>query len=97
MPVLRSGRRSRRAPVGRKISEPADKYVKTRAAKKKEQKKKVIEISESDNGHRDIAAAAKKEGEEIEGTMGDESGGLSANKGVAQEDEGNTTPFPERV
>ncbi|CAJ2668803.1 unnamed protein product [Trifolium pratense] len=29
--------------------------------------------------------------------MGDESGGLSANKGVPQEDEGNTTPFPDRV
>ncbi|PNX58033.1 hypothetical protein L195_g058990, partial [Trifolium pratense] len=28
--------------------------------------------------------------------MGDESGGLSANKGVPQEDEGNTTPFPDR-
>lgn len=39
----------------------------------------------------------REEVEEIEGVMGDESGGLSANKGVAQEDEGNTTPFPERV
>ncbi|KAI5382260.1 Casein kinase 1-like protein hd16 [Lathyrus oleraceus] len=90
MRVLRSGRRRRLAPVSREKTEQADKYVKTRAAvaaaKKNEQKISVIEISESDND-------VRKEEEE----MGDESGGLSANKGVPQEDEGNTTPFPERV
>lgn len=88
--MLRSGRRRRLAPVSREKTEQADKYVKTRAAvaaaKKNEQKISVIEISESDND-------VRKEEEE----MGDESGGLSANKGVPQEDEGNTTPFPERV
>lgn len=81
--MLRSGRRRRLAPVSREKTEPAENYVKTRAAvaaaKKNEQKKSVIEISESEED------------------MGDESGGLSANKGVPQEDEGNTTPFPERV
>lgn len=60
------------------------------ATRKKEQKEPFIEIFEPDN-------LVREEVEEIEGVMGDESGGLSANKGVAQEDEGNTTPFPERV
>uniref|UniRef100_A0A7N1A0C2 non-specific serine/threonine protein kinase n=1 Tax=Kalanchoe fedtschenkoi TaxID=63787 RepID=A0A7N1A0C2_KALFE len=32
-----------------------------------------------------------------EGKMGDESGGLSANKVTGQEEEGSTAPFPERV
>lgn len=32
-----------------------------------------------------------------EGGMGDDSGGLSANRAVGQEEEGNTAPFPERV
>ncbi|KAL9675817.1 hypothetical protein QQ045_004024 [Rhodiola kirilowii] len=32
-----------------------------------------------------------------EGKMGDESGGLSANKVAGQEEEGSTAPFPERV
>uniref|UniRef100_A0A7N0TH61 non-specific serine/threonine protein kinase n=1 Tax=Kalanchoe fedtschenkoi TaxID=63787 RepID=A0A7N0TH61_KALFE len=32
-----------------------------------------------------------------EGQMGDESGGLSANKVTGQEEEGSTAPFPERV
>ncbi|CAK8540528.1 unnamed protein product [Lathyrus sativus] len=90
MRVLCSGRRRRLAPVSREKTEPADKYVKTRAAvaaaKRNKQKISVIEISESDNDVR-----------EEEEDMGDESGGLSANKGVPQEDEGNTTPFPERV
>ncbi|KAJ1383225.1 Serine/threonine-protein kinase, active site [Sesbania bispinosa] len=95
MPELRSGRQRRRgAPVGRRSSEPpsrAAKYVKTRAAvaaaKKLEEEKAVIVISERDS---DI----NKEKEDL---MGDESGGLSANKGLPQEDEGNTAPFPERV
>ncbi|CAI8591666.1 unnamed protein product [Vicia faba] len=71
------------APVSRERIEPAENYVKTRAAvaaaKRNEQKRSVIVISEEEED------------------MGDESGGLSANKGVPQEDEGNTTPFPERV
>ena len=29
--------------------------------------------------------------------MGDDSGGLSANKAAGQEEEGSTAPFPERV
>ncbi|OWM73420.1 casein kinase 1-like protein HD16 isoform X2 [Punica granatum] len=34
---------------------------------------------------------------EDKGAMGDDSGGLSANKAGGQEEEGNTAPFPERV
>ncbi|KAK7394119.1 hypothetical protein VNO78_14638 [Psophocarpus tetragonolobus] len=96
MPELRSGPRRRGAPVGRKSSEaasPAGRYVKTRAAvareaakaKKLEEEKPVIVIS--DHTKKDVEG----------GAMGDESGGLSANKGVAQEDDANTAPFPERV
>ena len=51
------------------------------AAKKEEKPLKVI----SDHTKKDDAA------------MADESGGLSANKGVAQEDDTNAAPFPERV
>lgn len=29
--------------------------------------------------------------------MGDDSGGLSANRAAGQEEEGNTNPFPEKV
>ncbi|MED6207967.1 Casein kinase 1-like protein hd16 [Stylosanthes scabra] len=71
------------------------------AAKKLEQEEKpVIVISEEEEeAESDVERAKNKKSEErIEvGVMGDESGGLSANKGVAQEDEGNTAPFPERV
>ncbi|KAK7295846.1 hypothetical protein RJT34_18758 [Clitoria ternatea] len=111
MPEPRSGPRRRRTPIGRRSSEPpspAGKYVKTRAAvareaavaaerprtrlaaKKLEQDKPVIVISEPDSHTKNVE-------EEIEGVMGDESGGLSANKGVPQEDDANAAPFPERV
>ncbi|KOM28469.1 hypothetical protein LR48_Vigan549s002400 [Vigna angularis] len=107
MPELRSGPRRRRAPVGRRSSEQPSsggRYVKTRAAvareaaaaaaerprtrlaaKQLEEEKPVIVISDH----------TKKEVEG--GAMGDESGGLSANKGVAQEDDANPAPFPDRV
>ncbi|XP_061348559.1 casein kinase 1-like protein HD16 isoform X2 [Gastrolobium bilobum] len=111
MPELRSGVRRGRAAVGQKGSEPARKNVKTRAAvaaapekgrprtrlaaKKLEREKPLIVISEPDSNIE--RAKAKKNKEEGEGVMGDESGGLSANKGVAPEDDANTPPFPERV
>ncbi|KAG4923014.1 hypothetical protein AAZX31_18G280900 [Glycine max] len=102
MPELRSGPRRRRAPVARKSSEPpspAGRYVKTRAAVAREaaaverprtrlaaKKEENPLIIISDHTKKDDAAA-----------MADESGGLSANKGVAQEDDTNAAPFPERV
>lgn len=111
MPELRSGPRRGRAPVGRKSSEPppspaaAGKYVKTRAAvareaaaaaerprtrlaaKKLEEEKPVIVISESNHSKKEVEGAA----------MADDSGGLSANKGVAPEDDNIAAPFPDRV
>ncbi|RYQ93233.1 hypothetical protein Ahy_B09g099504 isoform D [Arachis hypogaea] len=102
MPELRSGVRRGRAAVGQKGSEPpapARRNVKTRAPaaaagvkgrpKTKAAaaaKKPVIVTSE---------AKAKEVKEKVFGVMGDDSGGLSANKGAAPED--NTPPFPERV
>ncbi|KAJ1385816.1 Serine/threonine-protein kinase, active site [Sesbania bispinosa] len=108
MPELRSGvRRGRAAAVGQKDSEPAKRNVKTRAAvpaaekgrprtrlaaKKLEREKPPIPTPEpvSDKER----AKNKKEGA---GVMGDESGGLSANKGASPEEDANTPPFPERV
>ena len=103
MPELRSGPRRRRAPIARKSSEPpspAGRYVKPRAAVAREaaaaaerprtrlaaKKEENPLIIISDHTKKDDAAA-----------MADESGGLSANKGVAQEDDTNAAPFPERV
>ncbi|KAL1323211.1 hypothetical protein HN51_068277 [Arachis hypogaea] len=69
------------------------------AAKKLEQEEKPVIVISEEEAESDVERAKNKKSEErIEvGVMGDESGGLSANKGVAQEDEGNTAPFPERV
>ncbi|MED6134653.1 Casein kinase 1-like protein hd16 [Stylosanthes scabra] len=105
MPELRSGVRRGRAAVGQKDSEPpapARRNVKTRAAAAAAagakgrprtkaaaaaaKKKPVIATSE---------AKAKEVKEKVLRVMGDDSGGLSANKGAAPED--NTPPFPERV
>ncbi|KAL2329451.1 hypothetical protein Fmac_017032 [Flemingia macrophylla] len=101
MPELRSGARRRRS------SEPpspaAATYVKTRAAVAREAAAAAAERPRT-------RLAAKKEEETptplivisdhsnklVEEHMGD-SGGLSGNKVVPQEDEANATPFPERV
>ncbi|MBA0553139.1 hypothetical protein Golob_012350 [Gossypium lobatum] len=55
----------------------------------------VISISErgSDIERKELVEVDKRK----EGGMGDDSGGLSANRAVGQEEEGNTAPFPERV
>ncbi|XP_022753533.1 casein kinase 1-like protein HD16 [Durio zibethinus] len=56
----------------------------------------VIVISERDS---DIERkeVVKVDKEKKGAVMGDESGGLSANKAAGQEEEGSTAPFPERV
>lgn len=41
--------------------------------------------------------SAREESPRKKGVMGDDSGGLSANKAAGQEEEGSTAPFPERV
>ncbi|CAM8952931.1 unnamed protein product [Rhodiola kirilowii] len=62
--------------------------------------KELILISET----KPVEVGGRQAGEELkveiavkEGRMGDESGGLSANKVAGQEEEGSTAPFPERV
>ncbi|CAM8949676.1 unnamed protein product [Rhodiola kirilowii] len=78
----------------------------TRLGKRKEdavedrEDKELILISET----KPVEGGGGQAGEELkveiavkEGRMGDESGGLSANKVAGQEDEGSTAPFPERV
>ncbi|KAA8528147.1 hypothetical protein F0562_035602 [Nyssa sinensis] len=75
------------------------------APAKKRKEEQVIVISEDkkvEEGKKGgFLAKSRSGGEEGEignrGTMGDDSGGLSANKVTGQEEEGSTTPFPERV
>ncbi|XP_047309217.1 casein kinase 1-like protein HD16 [Impatiens glandulifera] len=64
-------------------------------ATKKPKEPEVIVISEN---NRFEQGGAKEEDKAVKPeTMGDESGGLSANKATGKEEEGNTTPFPDRV
>lgn len=62
----------------------------------KENRKKlqVIVISEKDT---DLEKKEEKGKKVNNKKMGDDSGGLSANKAAGQEEEGSTAPFPERV
>ncbi|KAK9125510.1 hypothetical protein Scep_014356 [Stephania cephalantha] len=55
---------------------------------------RIREIEERDSGRKEIV---KAENPRKDIMMGDDSGGLSANKAGGQEEEGNTAPFPERV
>ncbi|KAL4382961.1 hypothetical protein GQ457_15G029100 [Hibiscus cannabinus] len=55
----------------------------------------VILISERDSGRQGKELVEVHKGKEA--GMGDNSGGLSANKAAGQEEEGSTAPFPERV
>lgn len=88
-------------------------YVKTRAAVARERARGGGKLGAGEPATRKKArrgragVASKREGEAVveEGdkeevevkAMGDESGGLSANKAGGQEEEGSTAPFPERV
>lgn len=113
MPELRSGpRRGRAAAVGRKGPQPANKNVdvKTRAAPVKGrprtrlaakelqvQEPPIVIISVADS-HTEGAEENKIKEEGGAGVMGGhESGGLSPNKVVVPEDEGNTPPIPDKV
>lgn len=65
----------------------------------KNQEDEVIVISERDTGLEDnkVQKELLQEEKEDKGAMGDESGGLSANKAAGVEEEGNSAPFPEKV
>ncbi|KAL6000895.1 Casein kinase 1-like protein hd16 [Asimina triloba] len=58
----------------------------------KEEKVVVVEL-ESDHQEGGVGGVADRRVE----MMGDDSGGLSANKAIGQEEEGSTAPFPDRV
>ncbi|XP_030458433.2 casein kinase 1-like protein HD16 [Syzygium oleosum] len=91
----------------------AGNYVKTRAAVARERARGGRELGTEEpaarkKGRRGRAGVAPEREVEAEGgegdkeeveveAMGDESGGLSANKAGGQEEEGSTAPFPERV
>lgn len=62
-----------------------------------QQHQQVIVISERDSEFERRKAEEEEKGGRGIGKMGDDSGGLSANKAVGQEEEGSTAPFPERV
>ncbi|RRT63686.1 hypothetical protein B296_00021172 [Ensete ventricosum] len=66
--------------------------------KKFDQLKEVVVVEEEEEEEDKKGKGRTKQPEEIRGkeTMGDDSGGLSANRVVGQEEEGNTTPFPEK-
>ncbi|KAJ9183116.1 hypothetical protein P3X46_007022 [Hevea brasiliensis] len=100
-----------RAAVARERKRPRTR-LETQRLKEKQEDTKVIEISEREvsdflilerkkKGKKNLAVVGfeKKEEEELKevGVMGDDSGGLSANKAVGQEEEGSTAPFPEKV
>ncbi|KAL5766870.1 hypothetical protein ACOSP7_017487 [Xanthoceras sorbifolium] len=63
---------------------------------RQQKQQQVIVISERDSEFERRRKEEEKGEREIE-KMADDSGGLSANKAVGQEEEGNTAPFPERV
>ncbi|KAG5227561.1 casein kinase protein [Salix suchowensis] len=75
-----------------------------RVKEEEEEGKKVILISESDKKGKNLAVDIEEEEkvdrvkvDRVKGVMADDSGGLSANKAGAQEEEGSTAPFPEKV
>lgn len=100
-----------RAAVARERKRPLTR-LETKRLKEKQEDNKVIVISEKEDsefliserkkkGKKNLAVVSVKEKQEEDvkrvGIMGDDSGGLSANKAVGQEEEGNTAPFPEKV
>ncbi|KAB5572879.1 hypothetical protein DKX38_000073 [Salix brachista] len=75
------------------------KRVEEEEEEEEEEGKKVILISESDKKGKNLVVDIEEEEkvDRVKGVMADDSGGLSANKAGAQEEEGSTAPFPEKV
>lgn len=89
-----------RAAVAREAAEALarPRRLAARKLKQKDQEEdQVIVISERDSDSERRKGKEKVEQEKVRPAMGDDSGGLSANKAAGQEEEGNTAPFPERV
>ena len=72
---------------------------KSKRVEEEEEGKKVILISESGKKGKNLVVDIEEEEkvDRVKGVMADGSGGLSANKAGAQEEEGSTAPFPEKV
>ncbi|RZR89524.1 hypothetical protein BHM03_00017268 [Ensete ventricosum] len=88
-PVAKGRQRVRLAKERRDLVEEAE-------GKGSDQLKEVIVVVEEEEtkGKEPVNLAEEIRGKEI---MGDDTGGLSANKVAVQEEEGNTTPFPKKV
>ncbi|XP_027367342.1 casein kinase 1-like protein HD16 isoform X2 [Abrus precatorius] len=94
MPELRSGMRRGRV---QKESEPAKKDVKTRAAAAavaKGRPRTRLTAKKLEEPGKPLIVISEEKKEERVGVMGDENGGVNANKA---EDDANTSPFPDRV
>ena len=93
-----------RAAVAREAAKASARpRTRARLGSRKPRKEEVIVISERESEEKKVEEEPQEQEEEEEeeekgkAVMGDESGGLSANKAAGQEDEGNTVPFPEKV
>ncbi|XP_065043069.1 casein kinase 1-like protein HD16 isoform X2 [Musa acuminata AAA Group] len=92
--VAAKGRQRARSAKGKLV------LIEEGEGKKSDQLKEVVVVEEEEEEEEEEKGKGRtKQPEEIRGkeTMGDDSGGLSANRVVGQEEEGNTTPFPEKV
>lgn len=83
-----------------KNEEEANKVI-VISEREEEEEESEEEEEEEESDFLDLERKKKREDlgvEEVKvGVMGDDSGGLSANKAAGQEEEGSTAPFPERV
>ncbi|THU55619.1 hypothetical protein C4D60_Mb11t08480 [Musa balbisiana] len=87
-PASAKGRQRVRSAKGRQIS------VEEGEGRESDRLKDVVLVEEEKRGKGLVSQAEEARGKEM---MGDESGGLSANRATRQEEEGNTNPFPEKV
>ncbi|CAL9068602.1 unnamed protein product [Musa banksii] len=87
-PASAKGRQRVRSAKGRQI------LVEEEEGRESDRLKDVVLVEEEKRGKGLVSRAEEARGKEM---MGDESGGLSANRAARQEEEGNTNPFPEKV
>ncbi|KAL4309900.1 hypothetical protein GQ457_01G048750 [Hibiscus cannabinus] len=92
------GRKREAAAAAAEVGRP-----RTRLAVKRLEEENQLQVVVAANGREDQVILISERDSDIErkelvkAEMGDESGGLSANKAAGQEEEGSTAPFPERV
>ncbi|RWW43408.1 hypothetical protein BHE74_00050942 [Ensete ventricosum] len=87
-PASAKGRQRVRSAKGRQI------LVEEGEGRESDRLKDVVLVEEEKRGEGLVSQPEEKRGKEM---MGDESGGLSANRATRQEEEGNTNPFPDKV